>query len=160
VVGTAAEVGKTTAGIAIVQALRRKGHKIVAVLKATGVASIRELMVYQDFGATHVFDFVDFGLPSTCPANRRDIDPVFESMLDTCLSMRADAVLVECGSDMLGANVPNLLRCIMRRRSKAKVILAAGDPLAALGGKEVLQKMGVTIHLITGPCTDTPTALE
>jgi hypothetical protein len=160
VVGTSAEVGKTTAGISIIRTLRQKGHSTVIVLKATGVASLRELTIYQDFGAAHIFDFVDFGLPSTCPANRPDIDPVLDSMLDTCLSMRADAVVIECGSDMLGANVPVVLQCTMRRRPGAKVILAAGDPLAALGGKQVLQGMGVSVNLITGPCADTPTALQ
>jgi hypothetical protein len=44
------------------------------------------------------------------------------------------------------------------KRPDAKVILAAGDPLAALGGKQVLQGMKATVSLITGPCTDTPTA--
>jgi hypothetical protein len=38
-----------------------------------------------------------------------------------------------------------------------RVILAASDSLAALGAKSVLAEMGLTITLITGPCTDTPT---
>jgi hypothetical protein len=160
IVGTSAEVGKTTAGISIIRTLQQQGNAHVVVLKATGVASVRELAIYQDFGATHVFDFVDFGVPSTCPANRPEMQPVFERMLDTCLSMRADAVLVECGSDMLGANVPLALQCMLRRRPSAKVILAAGDPLGALGGKQVLKGMGISVSLITGPCTDTSTALE
>ena len=160
IVGTSAEVGKTTAGISVIRTLRQQGHSTVIVLKATGVASVRELTIYQDFGAAHTFDFVDFGVPSTCPANRSDMQPVFESMLATCLSMRADAVLVECGSDMLGANVPVALQCTLGKRPGAKVILAAGDPLSALGGKQVLQEMGVSVSLITGPCTDTPTALQ
>jgi hypothetical protein len=130
------------------------------VLPTSAEVPVRELAIYQDFGAAHVFDFVDFGMPSTCPANRPEIQPLFESMLDTCLSMRADAVLVECGSDMLGANVPLALQCMLRRRPSAKVILAAGDPLGALGGKQVLKGMGISISLITGPCTDTSTALE
>jgi hypothetical protein len=158
-VGTSAEAGKTTAGIAVLQSLRHQGHSNVIVLKATGVASRRELMTYQDFGAAQVFDFVDFGLPSTCPADRRDIDAVFENMLDVCLSMPADAVVMECGSDMLGANVPVFLTCLKRRRAEFKVILAASDPLAALGGKMVLRDMGIDVNLITGRCTDTPTAL-
>src|SRR5438477_5148016 len=57
-VGTSAEVGKTTAGIAIVRSLLHNGHATLAVLKATGTASIGELLMYQDFGAAHAFDCV------------------------------------------------------------------------------------------------------
>src|SRR5262249_2460847 len=110
-----------------------------------------------DFGAAQVFDCVDFGLPTTYPSRRDGIDLIFERMLDTCLSMPADAVVVECGGDMLGANVPTFLSCLKRRRPGAKVILAAADALGALGGKHVLHEMGVALTLITGPCTDTPT---
>lgn len=159
-VGTSAEAGKTTAALAVLESLRHHGRSAVLALKATGVASLRELMTYRDFGAIDAFDFVDFGLPSTCPANRTDIEPMFEHMLDTCLSRAAEAVIMECGSDMLGANVPVFLECLKRRRSQMKIILAAADPLGALGGKTVLKEMGLEVDLITGPCTDTPTALE
>jgi hypothetical protein len=159
-VGTSAEAGKTTAGLAVLESLRHQGRSAVLALKATGVASVREIMTYRDFGAVEAFDFVDFGLPSTCPANRTDMKEIFEHMLDTCLSALADAVIMECGSDMLGANVPVFLECFRRRRFQFKTILAAADPLGALGGKTVLAEMGLKVDLITGPCTDTPTALE
>jgi hypothetical protein len=74
-----------------------------------------------------------------------------------CLSIPADAVVVECGGDMLGANVPVFLDGLKRRRSDARVILAAPDALGALGGIKVLGDMVLTVNLITGPCTDTPT---
>ena len=49
------------------------------------------------------------------------------------------------------------LDCLKRRRAEPKIILAAADSLGALGGKHVLQNMGLSASLITGPCTDTPT---
>jgi hypothetical protein len=69
--------------------------------------------------------------------------------------MPADAVLIECGGDMLGANVPVFLKRLKRRRSHAKVILAAADELRALGATRMLKEMGLTTSLITGSCTDT-----
>ena len=78
-------------------------------------------------------------------------------MLDVCLAIPADAVLIECGGDILGANVPSFLARLAKRRPDVRVILAASDALAALGAKSVLADMGLTITLITGPCTDTPT---
>ena len=157
VVGTSSEVGKTTAAVNILRALRKSGRQSVVALKATGTSSLTELHSYQDAGAAPCFDCVDFGLPTTYPSGRPDIAGVFEAALDACLSPDADAVLVECGGDILGANVPTFLRCLGRRRPDAKAILVASDSLAALGAKSVLGEMGLTITLVTGPCTDTPT---
>jgi len=161
ILGTAAEVGKTTAGVAVLRALRHKGHANVTVLKATGTSSLSELSLYLDFGAAKAFDSVDFGLPTTYPSDRQGVYDIFETALDTCLSTPADAVVIECGGDILGANVPVFLDCLKRRRSDPKIILAASDALAALGAKQLLnQVMGLSLNMITGPCTDTPTLRE
>jgi hypothetical protein len=157
VVGTASEVGKTTAAISVLRALRKSGRTRVVALKATGTSSLTELHSYADFGATPCFDSVDFGLPTTYPSGRDGIDAHFDAMLDVCLAIPADAVLIECGGDIIGANVPCFLARLARRRQDVRVILAASDALAALGAKSVLADMGLTVTLITGPCTDTPT---
>jgi hypothetical protein len=157
VLGTSSEVGKTTAAVNILRALRKVGRQSVVALKATGTSSLTELHSYQDFGAAPCFDCVDFGLPTTYPSGRADIGGVFEAVLDHCLAARADAVLIECGGDVLGANVPTFLGCLGRRRPDAKVVLVASDSLAALGAKSVLGEMGLAVTLVTGPCTDTPT---
>jgi hypothetical protein len=158
-VGTSAEVGKSTAGIMVLRALLDKGHSVVA-LKATGTSSLNEIVKYRDYGAAEVFDCVDFGLPTTYPSKRAGIGRVFDRALETCLSIPADAVLIECGGDMLGANVPVFLKRLKRRRSRPKVILAAADALGALSGTHLLQKMKLPVTMITGPCTDTPTLLK
>lgn len=158
VVGTSSEVGKTTAGIAILNTLLHHGHERVAVLKATGTSAVAELDSYRDVGAIEAFDSVDFGLPTTYPSDRSDIVDVFETALDMWLSRQADAFIAECGGDILGANVPSFLRSLLARRPEARIVLAASDSLAALGGQTVLRDMGIgDISLITGPCTDTPT---
>jgi hypothetical protein len=160
VVGTSGEAGKTTAGIAVLRALRLQGHRTVIGLKATGGCSVAEINSYRDFGAAQVFDCVDFGLPGTYPAGREGIGDIFGAALDFCLSRPADALVVECGGDLLGANAPEFLSCLKVRRSDLKIILAATDALGALGAKQTLAEMGLTIRLITGPCTDTPALRE
>ena len=133
-----------------------KGHATVIVLKATGTSSFAEIANYRDYGAAQAFDCVDFGLPTTYPSERKDMEPMFDRAIDTCLAMPADAVIVECGGDMLAANIPVFLKRLKRRRSRAKVVLAAADPLGALGGTRMLRDIGLPVNLITGPCTDTP----
>ena len=41
-------------------------HHVIA-FKATGTSGITEIGAYQDYGAAHLFDYVDFGLPTTYP---------------------------------------------------------------------------------------------
>src|SRR5262249_52287873 len=65
ILGTSSEVGKTTAGIAVLRTLRMQGHATVIALKATGTPAIAEIAQYQDFGASQAFDSIDFGLPTT-----------------------------------------------------------------------------------------------
>lgn len=156
VLGTASEVGKTTAALGLLRALRRSGRKQVLALKATGTSSVTELHAYLDLGAAPCVDAVDFGLPTTYPSDRPGIEPFFATMLAWCLAQPVDAVLVECGGDILGANVPAFLRTVVAQVPKARVVLAAADSLAALGAKSVLAGFGLTPILLTGPCTDTP----
>ena len=160
IVGTGPEVGKTTAGLGLLRTFLAKGHATVIVLKATGTSSFAEIANYRDYGATEVFDCVDFGLPTTYPSERKDMAPVFDRALDICLTMPADAVVIECGGDMLAANIPVFLERLKRRRSRANVVLAAADPLGAFGGTQMLRDIGLPANLITGPCTDTPASQQ
>ena len=158
--GTSGDVGKTTAGLAVLRALRMQGHTTVMALKATGTSSFEEIARYQDFGATQALDCVDFGLPTTYPSGRAGISEIFANALEFCLSLPAEAMVVECGGDLFGANVPEFLACLKARRSDLKIILAAADALGAMGAKRVLAEIGLTISLITGPCTDTSVLRE
>jgi hypothetical protein len=160
VLGTSGNVGKTTAGVAVLRALRMKGHMTVIALKATGTSLFAEIATYQDFGAAQAFDCIDFGLPTTYPSGREGIGDIFVNALDFCLSLSAEALVVECGGDLLGANVPEFLTCLKARRSHLKIILAAADSLGAVGATRMLAEIGLGISLITGPCTDTPTLRE
>jgi hypothetical protein len=160
ILGTSGEVGKTTAGVAVLRALRMKGHTTVVAPKATGTSSFMEIARYLDFEAVEAFDCIDFGLPTTYPVGREDISDIFAKEVDFCLSLPADAVLVECAGDPVSANAPELLSCLKARRSDLKIILAATDALGAMGAKQALAEIGLAISLITGPCTDTPILRE
>jgi len=156
ILGTSAEVGKTTAGVAVLRALRVQGNTTVIALKATGTSSFAEIANYLDFGAAEAFDCIDFGFPTTYPVGRSGIREIFSNALDFCLSLPADAVVMECAGDPVSANAPELLSCLKARRSRLKIILAAADALGAMGAKRALSEIGLAISLVTGPCTDTP----
>jgi hypothetical protein len=153
--GTSGDSGKTTAGIAVLRALRMQGYTMVMAMKATGTPSVTEIARYCDFGAADAFDCIDFGLPTTYPSGRGGITTIFDNALDFCLSRPVEALVVECGGDLFGANVPEFLTCLKARGVDLKIILAAADALGAMGAKQALAEMGLAISLITGPCTDT-----
>ncbi|HEX3535228.1 MAG TPA: hypothetical protein VHU15_00525 [Stellaceae bacterium] len=160
IVGTCGNIGKTTAGIAVLRSLRMQRRVPVIALKATGTSSFEEIARYRDFGAVQAFDSIDFGLPTTFPSSRESVAGFFDEMLDFCLAQPADALVAECGGDLFGASVPEFLACLKPRRPDLKVVLTAPDALAAIGAKQVLTGIGLEITLITGPCTDTPTLRE
>jgi hypothetical protein len=160
ILGTASEVGKTTAGVAILRVLRQKGHTTVVALKATGTSSFMEIARYLDFGATQAFDCIDFGLPTTYPVGRGGVNEFFMNALDLCLHLSAEALVVECAGDPFVANAPEFLTCLRTRCSNRRIILAAADALGAMGAKQALTEIGLSISLITGPCTDTPAMRE
>jgi hypothetical protein len=155
ILGTSSEVGKTTAGVSVLRALRMQGHRTVVALKATGLPAIAEIAQYQDFGASQAFDAIDFGLPTTFPPGRPGIENFLGNMLDFCFSLPADAVVVECAGDPVSANAPEFLRCLKARRSELTITLAAADALGAMGAMHALAEIGLKVSLITGPCTDT-----
>jgi len=160
ILGTSGNVGKTTAGVAVLRTLRMQGHATVLALKTTGSCSVGEIASYQDFGAAQAFDCLDFGLPGTYPVGRKGIGEFLGEALDFCLSLPADAVIVECGGDLLSANVLEFLGFVKMRRPDPKIVLAAADALGALAAKRTLAEIGLAIGMITGPCTDTPALRE
>jgi hypothetical protein len=160
IIGTSSEVGKTTAGVAVLRSLRRQGYAKIIVFKANGTAFISETAIYRDFGASEVLNCVDFGLPAVYPVSRTGIMELLAGMLDYCLSQPADAVIVECAGDAVSSNAPELLSCLKARRTDLTVVLAAADALGAYGAKQAVKAMDLSIHLITGPCTDNPTLRE
>lgn len=155
--GTSGNVGKTSAGVAVLRSLCMKGYTNVIALKATGTSSVREIAAYRDFGAAQAFDCVDFGLPTTYPSGRAGISDMFVDALDYCCSLSAEALVVECGGDLFGANVPEFLAGLKTQCSDLKIVLAAADSLGAMGAQRTLAESGLAISMITGPCTDTPT---
>src|SRR5262245_35104215 len=148
ILGTSSEVGKTTAGVAVLQTLRQKGHTTVTALKATGTSSFMEIARYLDFGASQAFDCIDFGLPTTYPVGRGGISEFFMNALDFCLYQSTEALVVECAGDPFVANAPEFLTCLKARRSDLKIILAAADALGAMGAKRALAEIGLAINLI------------
>ena len=155
ITGSSAEAGKTTAGINIVRCLIREGHDVIA-LKATGTASIIERQIYADAGASHVIDPIDFGLATTYSSEEQGcIKGRFLGCLYHIANLNCSSLVVECGGDPIGANVPLFLTALRECGAPQFHVSSASDCLAALGLITLFQTINLPVNMFCGRCTDT-----
>ncbi|CUS34507.1 P-loop NTPase family protein [Candidatus Nitrospira nitrificans] len=156
ITGSSAEAGKTTAAINIMRRLIREGHSVTA-LKATGTASMIEREIYADAGASRVIDPIDFGLATTyyAPSDGDLIKSRFLGCLYYISKLNCSSLIVECGGDPIGANVPLFLTALRECGGPQFHVSSASDCLAALGLKALFQTINLQVNLFCGRCTDT-----
>lgn len=141
VVGTSAEVGKTTFLCQAVRCLRRQGHGVrVGAIKACGTGRLRDLFRYSDAGAPLTLDFVEAGLASTYNVDSEEYTRVLERLIGFSQA-RASLTLVEVGGDLLEARAPEAIALAQRLRAPA--ILCVNDAMGAEAGLERLRAVGV-----------------
>lgn len=151
-VGTCMNSGKTTAAAVITRYLRRRG-RLVHAGKITGVAAIKDLLMFLDNGATKALSFLDCGLPSTC--YRDDVPDVALTLLAHLSQEAPDLIVLETGDGLLGEY--GVDECFEDPRFAQHVtgaVLAANDVIGAVAGAEKLRSLGVDVKLVTGPATD------
>jgi hypothetical protein len=146
--GSDNDAGNTTCVAALVYGLRMAGRTVIA-LKATGTAAVSEIAAYTDFGAAQALDCVDFGLPTTYPIGRKDIENFLSSEIDYCLAQPVDAVVMECAGDLSPATRADSCR-MSKRGVRLIVVLAANDTLERWAQNRRSPNAGLN-SLITGP---------
>lgn len=150
IVGTCMHAGKTRAACALVREATSRGLSVAAA-KVTGVALRRDTLEMLDHGAVSAVSFADAGLPSTCDA---DVLAVTRGCLNA-VADRADLLVVELGDGLLGSyGVRDVLGAPDIRAAAGAIVLAATDPVAAWGGGMLLERMGLSATVVTGPATD------
>lgn len=151
-VGSCMNCGKTAASCTLVQNFRRVRLSVEA-LKATGVSLRRDVLAMEDAGARRTAIFTDLGVVSTTAANAA---PVARMLINQLAENQPDAIVAELGDGLLGAyGVDAILRDEALRGAFTAVVLAANDPVAALGGVRLLrEEYGITPVAVTGPATD------
>ena len=151
--GTSAEAGKTTAAVAAIRVLRKENVNLFA-LKACGTASVIEKMIYEDCGAVHSFDSIDFGYATTYPSGRHEFSIIYSDWLKKLSGIGSQAAVIECGGDTLGANVPNFFEAITKTGSPIFHIVSASDAMGALGAVRNFSAHDVRVDFICGRCAE------
>jgi hypothetical protein len=153
IVGTSMSAGKTTSGRIIVHLLSQMGLKVVGA-KLTGAARYRDMLSFQDAGASAVFDFVDAGLPSSAVD-----EPLYREALHYLLSLiareRPDVVVAEAGASPLEPYNGEIAKEMIRDHVRFK-LLCAQDPYAVVGVQQAFQRKP---DLVAGGAANTTAAI-
>ena len=155
-IGTAMNSGKTTSAIACCWALSSMGHAARAS-KATGTASLKDILHMQDAGAEAVSDFTSLGFPSTYLLEEDDLVGIFESLDAKYANNPARYWVVELSDGILQRETAMLLQNPWLRSRIHRLIFSAADVFGALGGLHVLRdRFGLAPDAISGRCSSSP----
>ncbi len=154
-IGTSMSSGKTTSGQVIIRALNYLGKNVVAA-KLTGAARFRDVLSFHDAGASHVFDFVDAGLPSTVCSESRFREAI-ELLTSRIATTGADVLVAEAGASPLepynGEMAMNYVKNVT-----CFTVLCASDPYAVLGVQSAFGNH-LQADLVAGPAANTDAAV-
>ncbi|HET6284121.1 MAG TPA: hypothetical protein VFH73_24400, partial [Polyangia bacterium] len=159
VCGSSMDAGKTFSASSIISGLRKLGGA-VAGIKLTGTAAGRDTWSMLDAGASPALDFVDGGYPSTY---RLDLDPLLDlhaHLLGHAAEQGASWAVVEIADGLLQAETALLLRSRAFTKTVDGWVFAAADPLAALGGIDLLRTWGIHPVGVTGRITMSPLGMR
>lgn len=159
VCGTAMDSGKTHTAMSLIVGLRRRGHRVAAV-KLTGTACGRDTWSMADGGASPVLNFVDGGFGSTYLVPLDQLLDLHRLLLTHAATSGAEWVVVEIADGLLQTETAALLRSPPFTATVDAWVLAAGDPLGALGGMNLLRSLGIEVAAITGLITQSPLSMR
>jgi hypothetical protein len=155
VVGSGMNSGKTTTVASIVQGLSRAGLAVGAG-KATGSGSGKDRWAYVDAGASHVADFLDYGMPSTFGYPREQLKATTRAVCHELASAGTDAVVLEIADGILQEETAWLLDHVAEIADG--IAFAAVDSLSACHGVQILREHRLPVRAVTGLVTRSPLA--
>lgn len=159
-IGTRMDCGKTTMACKVIHAFKKQGKKIAAG-KLTGFSYAGDLHRFRDCGANPVLDFVDMGMPSTCNGQPERVLASASNLLNHLKLSQPDLIVLEFGDSLLGEyHVAEILQKLSFKQMIDIVVLAAYDFCGIKGAQSILNELGLSIDLITGPVVNSQIGVE
>ncbi len=159
VCGSSMDAGKTYTAASLITGLRCSNLN-VAGIKLTGTAAGRDTWSMLDAGACAALDFVDGGYPSTYLCTLPELVDLYRLLISQAAAHRADWIVVEIADGVVQKETAALLRCPALTSTVDAWVLAASDPLAAVGAVSQLQRCGIEPMAVSGVVSMSPLAMR
>jgi len=159
-IGTAMNSGKSAAAAACCWALNSMGHTVRAS-KVTGTASLKDILLMEDNGASQVADFTYMGHPSSYMLEEEEMLDVFSSLDTKFANSSKNYWVVEFADGILQRETAMLLQSEIVRKRIHKLVFCAQDTFGAIGGLKVLkEEFALEPDAISGVCSSSPLSIR
>ena len=156
-IGTNMNSGKTTTAAMCCWTLAKAGHSLTAS-KVTGTASLKDILLMQDSGASKISDFTYFGHPSTYLMSPEELTDLF---LKFDGSNNEQYWVVEFADGILQRETKMLLQDEYVKSRIGKLIFNAHDTFSAIGGLKILkQEFGYDVDAVSGVISGSPLLIK
>lgn len=152
VMGTCMNAGKTAASCVLVRRLRNEGLRVGGV-KLTGVSLMRDTLSMRDYGAVTTADFTDAGVVCT---GADTAAAVAHTVFSEMAVRGVDVIVAETGDGIMGEYGVQAILADPELRALGTVwVFCANDPVGVAGGvRDLKERYGIAVDLVTGPATD------
>ncbi|KKP37671.1 MAG: hypothetical protein UR23_C0001G0014 [Candidatus Roizmanbacteria bacterium GW2011_GWA2_32_13] len=154
VMGTAMNVGKTTATVKLIQLIKSKTKLNLVAAKLSGIAAQKDILAMKKAGASQVLSFLDVGISSTIN-NHEIVVPAAKTIINKLAKEKPDLIVVELGDGIIGwYGVEKLLNDKEFSKAMSLNIMCAHDLVGAKGSYDMLKSLNLKIDFFTGPVSN------
>jgi hypothetical protein len=157
-IGSSMNSGKSTAAAHCCWALSTLGFKVNAC-KITGTASLKDILLAEDSGASEIGDFSYLGFPSTYMLEESDVVGIYTQLRERYGT--DDYWVVEIADGMVQRETSMLLKSKEVRDKIYKLIYCAQDVTGVVGGLKILkEQFDLVPDAISGRCASSPLSIN
>jgi len=154
IMGTAMNVGKTTATVKLIQSIKNKTKLNLVAAKLSGIAAQKDILAMKKAGASQVLSFLDVGISSTIN-NHGLVVPAAKTIINKLTKEKPDLIVVELGDGIIGwYGVEKLLNDQEFMKAISFNIMCAHDLIGAKGSYDMLESLNLKIDFFAGPVTN------
>ena len=159
-IGTSMNSGKSTSAAVCCWALATMGHTVRGS-KVTGTASLKDILLMEDSGASPVADFSYLGYPSTYLLDLEELLDIFNTLDLKYANRPKNYWVVELADGILQRETSMLLQSDDVRSRIHRLVFSAHDAFGAIGGLEVLkERFDLVPDAVSGVCSSSPLGIR
>lgn len=160
VVGTSMNSGKSAAAAACCWGLSTMGHTVRGS-KITGTASLKDILLMEDNGATPVTDFTSLGFPSTYMLSEEELLGIFDTLDLKYANSPRNYWVVEIADGLMQRETAMLLGSQRVTERIHRLVFTAYDAFGAIGGLRILRdEFDLTPHALSGVVSSSPLGIR